>query len=99
MARLQQPVYWIGGAMKWLTQRSRNPFGLTDRQAEAVQLLVDLGADKLVAARLGLVDKSATRLLLEAQRAAGVNSRVLLALAWDRAHRQAGATRHRGVGL
>ena len=38
----------------WSAQRSRNPFGLTDRQAEAVQLLVDLGTDKAVAARLGI---------------------------------------------
>ena len=83
----------------WTTQRSRNPFGLTDRQAEAVQLLVDLGTDKLVSARMGLEKASATRLLLEAQRAVGAHSRVQLALAWDRAHRQAGVRKHRGVGL
>lgn len=83
----------------WSAQRSRNPFGLTDRQAEAVQLLVDLGTDKAVAARLGITEESTSRRLCEAQKAIGAASRVKLALAWDRAHRQAGVTKHRGVGL
>ena len=57
----------------WTAQRSRNPFGLTDRQAEAVQLLVDLGTDKAVAARLGITEESTSRRLCEAQKALGID--------------------------
>ncbi len=83
----------------WAFQRSRNPFRQTNRQADAVALLVELGTDKLVAARMGITDESTSRLLCEAQRAVGVSSRVHLALAWERHHRQAGVTKHRGIGL
>lgn len=83
----------------WAFQRSRNPFHLTNRQADAVALLVELGTDKAVAARLGITEESTCRRLCEAQRTMGASSRVHLALMWDRAHRQAGVTKHRGVGL
>lgn len=83
----------------WSAQRSRNPFNLTNRQADAVALLVELGADKLVAARLGISDESTSRLLAAAQRSVGVHSRVHLALAWERHHRQVSVTKHRGIGL
>jgi len=83
----------------WAAQRARNPWGLTNKQADAVALLVELGADKLVAARLGITEESTSRLLKEAQRTVGANSRVQLALAWDRHHRQASVTKHRGVGM
>lgn len=83
----------------WKAQRERTPLGLTQKQADAVALLVELGTDKAVAARLGVSKASADRRLREAQRTVGAVSRVHLALAWDRAHRQTGVTRHRGVGL
>ena len=66
----------------WHHQKAGNPFGLTDRQAEAVEALVKHGTDKGVAAELGNTKHNASRLLLQAQRAAGVTNRVHLALKW-----------------
>lgn len=71
----------------WTSHRTRNPLGLTDRQAEAVALLVQHGGDKPVAAAMGITKTAAARLLVAAQRAAQVSTRVQLALAWDRLHR------------
>jgi DNA-binding CsgD family transcriptional regulator len=61
-----------------------NEFGLTHRQVEAVQALVRLGNEKLVAHELGVTRLSVNRLIREAQRSLGVRSRVHLALKWDR---------------
>lgn len=66
------------------TQRSRQPFGLTDRQVEAVRALVKHGNDKGVASALGNTTHNASRLLLAAQKAMGVQTRVHLALKWER---------------
>jgi len=68
---------------KWAC-RKVNQFGLTDRQVEAVQCLVALGSDKLVAQKLGVDRFSANRLMRDAMKAMGVRSRVHLALKWDR---------------
>lgn len=65
-------------------QRAANPFGLTDRQVQAVRALVKHGSDKGVADELGNKKGNAARLLVGAQRAMGVKTRVHLALKWER---------------
>lgn len=65
-------------------EKARNPFGLTDRQVEAVRALVKHGNDKGVASALGNAPHNASRLLLAAQKAMGVQTRVHLALKWER---------------
>ena len=68
--------------MKWHHIRAEQPFGLTERQAQAVAMLVKHGHDKLVARELDIQPKAANRLLIEAQRTVGVTNRVHLALKW-----------------
>lgn len=79
-------------------EKARNPFGLTDRQVQAVRALVEHGCDKGVANVLGNKRGNAARLLVGAQRAMGVKTRVHLALKWERelprALRQIGGDNH-----
>ena len=69
--------------MKWACRKT-NPFGLTDRQAQAVAALVRLGTDKAVAQSLKIDPRAAATLLRHAQRDMGAKSRVQMALMWDR---------------
>ena len=69
--------------MKWACRKT-NPFGLTDRKAEAVAALVRLGTDKEVAQALRIDPRAAATLLRQAQREMGAKSRVQMALMWDR---------------
>ncbi len=68
--------------MRWTGVRAGNPFGLTDRQVEAVRALVKHGNNKLVARALDIDLSGANRLLAEAQRTMEVTNRVHLALKW-----------------
>ena len=68
--------------MRWHHVRAQQPFGLTERQAEAVALLIKHGAEKVVAREMGIDRLSANRLLRKAQETMGVRTRVHLVVKW-----------------
>ena len=69
-------------------QRRANPFGLTDRQCEAMSLYVRTGAVRQVAEQLGIRIEVACVILRRARQRMGVDNNVQAALKWDRHVRQ-----------
>jgi DNA-binding CsgD family transcriptional regulator len=67
--------------------RTGNLFNATDRQAEAMDLMVKHGSSKLVADLMRTAPNNVDRLIAGAAGRIGCNTRLQALLAWDRARR------------
>ena len=84
LAILSKPAY------QQAPKVSGNPWGLTPRQCEALDALVETGANESAAEKLGLSPKTTSALMERAMDRMGVSKRLLAALAWDRFTRTQG---------
>ena len=66
-----------------------SPWGLTPRQAEVMDALIEHGSNKLVARALGMTVQNVECHITRANKKLGGGSRLARAVAWDRWRRSA----------
>ena len=64
-----------------------NPFGLTDREAQEMDLLIEHRGAKMAADKMGISQHAVNNLLRSAGRKIGERSIIGKVVAWDRARR------------
>lgn len=63
---------------------TRNPWGLTKREADALTALIEYGTGKAAGEALGVLDRSIEGFVNKAKKRMGLESRVQMAVHWDR---------------
>lgn len=61
-----------------------NPWGLPPREAQVMTGMAELGAEKVVADRLGISRKTVMELVYRAKKRIGARTRLLAVIEWDR---------------
>jgi DNA-binding CsgD family transcriptional regulator len=71
-----------------------NPWDLPPRQAQCVQLLADIGCNKLIARHMGIDHRTVEEHLRRAFKRMDVPNRIVGAIQWDRWMREVRSVQH-----
>jgi DNA-binding CsgD family transcriptional regulator len=76
------------GAQSMKPNTSHNPWGLTDRQVDAMDAMLDLYCSKAVSLEWGIDTKSVNYLVRQAMKKMGARNQMQAVLGWDRMRRK-----------